>query len=144
MAKDTNLPPFISSQSEVFGKSMFPGGYGDSLMSMYRLNVELITTSQKIAMETAQTLMALNQQYQKRVYDQMNELIKSNISKGPFEEKTTSQANVAKNAVEMMSEHAHEISSLLVDSNKKLSENLHKSLKEGLEESKNAARKTTE
>lgn len=143
MTKNTETP-FIFGGEDLFDKSMFPGAYGESLMSLYKLNYDLLTTTQQIAMETAQTLIALNQQYQQRVYNQMNELIQYNMSKSPLEEKTSYHARAAQDAVDLMSSHAMGISSLLVDSNKKLSDTVQKGFKEGLDETISAVKKAKE
>ena len=138
MAKETNIPPFMEDS---FKKFKLPGVDMETLLSSYQKNMELINTTQKIATETTQSVMELQKQYFKKVFDQWNEEVKTNISKTSLDEKTAYKAETAKTAVDETIQHVRDVNSLIAKSNEKIIDSIQTRFKEGLDESAALAKK---
>jgi phasin family protein len=143
MASASNIHPNMNEGLNFFKQFKFPGAYMETLVAMQQLNTGLLNETQQIAMETTKSVMDLEQQFMKNAFDQWNEEVKYNISKAPLEEKTTHQAEVAKDAVSQISEHANKLSSILTQSNEKFNETLQKHIKMGMEESSNLSKRSS-
>jgi len=141
MTKETNIPPFGEEGLGSFKNFKFPGVDMETLLASYQRNMELMNTTQRIGAETVQSVMELQNQYLKRVFDQWNEQIKYGFSKSPLEEKTTRQAENAKATVDKTIEHVRDVNSIVAKSNEKIIQSVQKRFKEGLDESLNLAKK---
>ena len=105
MAKETNVPPFseegfkLFQQFNPFKQFKVPGMDMKSLMSNYQRNIELINATQQVVAEATKSVMELQSEYMKKVFDQWNAQIKYCCSKAPLEEKMAQEAEGAKKAV---------------------------------------------
>lgn len=142
MAKGTNIPPFIEEGLSSFKQFKFPGVDMETLLSSHQRNMELIATTQQIAAESTKSIMELQNEYLKKVFDQWNEQVKCCCSKAPMEEKTTDQAKAAKAVVNEAVEHTQEFNSIIAKSIEKIGQSVQKRMKEGLEESVNLVKKS--
>lgn len=142
MAKETHIPPFMEEGLNPFKHFKFPGADIENLMTMYQKNIELMSSAQEIATETTKSVMELQRQYMKRAFDQWNDQVKSYCSKTPLQEKASSHADAAKEAVNQTLEHIQEVNSIIAKSNEQINKSIQKRFKEGLDESLNMAKKT--
>jgi phasin family protein len=114
------------------------------LAASYRRNLDLMNTAQQITAETTKSIMQLQTQYMKHVFDQLSEQAKHNLSMTSFEEKSAHQSETTKVTLDQAIEHGREVHSLLSKANEKLIETVQKRFKEGMDESAAMAKKTKE
>ncbi len=136
MANDTNLPPFMKKGFDSFKDFKYPGLNMEVFLEGYQRNIELISATMKIATETTESLMELQNKYIQKAFEQWNEEIKYSMSKAPLDEKTSHQTEVAKSTVDDAIKHAQDVSSILVKTNEKIVESVQTRFKEGQEEVK--------
>jgi len=147
MAKETNVPPFgeegfkLFQQFNPFKKFQAPGMDMGILMQNYQRNIELMNATQQVVAEATKSIMELQSEYMKKVFDQWNEQAKYCCSKAPLEEKTAQQAMVAKKAVNQTIEHTQELNAIVTKSNENIMDSIQKRFKEGVDESLNITKK---
>lgn len=141
MAKETNIPPFMEEGFCSFKQFKFPGADMETLLSTYQKNMELMNAAQKITTETTQSVMDLQKQYFKSVFDQWNDEIKNSFSKAPSEEKTAHQAETAKAAVDQTIKHVRDVNAIIAKSNETIIESMQNHFKKSLNESSDLAKK---
>ncbi|HUX80675.1 MAG TPA: phasin family protein [Alphaproteobacteria bacterium] len=150
MAKETNIPPFGNAEAnpfkqfDAFKQFKFPGLDLETLLLNYQKNMELMNSTQQVAVEATKSIMKLQNDYFKKVFDQWNEQVKCCCSKTPLEDKTTRQAEVTKAALDQAVEHTQGLTSIVAKSNEKIVDSVQKRIKEGLDESLNLAKKSRE
>ena len=144
MAKETNIPPFMEEGFCSFKQFKFPGADMETLLSTYQRNMELMNAAQKTTTETTQTVMDLQKQYFKSLFDQWNDEIKNSFSKAPADQKTAHQAEAAKAAVDQTIKHVRDVNAIIAKSNETIIESMQKHFKESLNESSNLAKKSKE
>lgn len=143
MAKETNIPPFgeeglkLFQQVNPFKQFKAPGMDMGFLMSNYQRNIELINATQQVVAEATKSIMKLQSEYMKKVFDQWNAQVKDCCSQIPLEEKTAHQAEAAKTAVNQTIAHTQELNAIVAKSNEKIIDSVQKRFKEGLDESLN-------
>ncbi|MBA3814294.1 MAG: phasin family protein [Alphaproteobacteria bacterium] len=142
MSKETYSSPFWGENFKGFKDNKFPWLDTDLILSGYRRNMTLITTTQQIAAETTKAVMQLQAQYMKDVFEQLSEQTKKNISAASPEERVAHQSEKAKTAVDQAIEHGRNVNAIITKSNEKIIENVQKRFKEGVDESASLARKT--
>jgi phasin family protein len=148
MAKETNIPPFSEDafnpfkQFNLFKQFKFPGLDLETLLSNYQRNMELMNSTQQVVVDATKSIMELQNEYIKKVFDQWNEQLKYCCSKAPLEEKTTRQAETTKAALDQAVEHTQGLTSIVAKSNEKIIDSVQKRIKEGLDESLNLAKKS--
>ena len=72
MAKEKNIPPFGNEEAnpyKQFNQFKLPGGGLETLVMSYQKNMDLLTTNQKLAVESAKSIFDLQRAYFKRRYD---------------------------------------------------------------------------
>lgn len=143
MSKKSNVPPFFGQEFGSFKGLEFPGINMETLLSSYQKNMELMNATQKIATETAQTLMEIQNQYAQKVFGQVNQQAKHALSKAPLEEKTTHQAEVAKTTVDELIKHLRTTNTIIAQSNEQIIESIQKRFKESLDESSELVKKSS-
>ncbi len=141
MAKGTNIPPLGEKGFNYFNPFKFPGINMEIFLRSYQNNMEFLNASQQIAIETTKSLIEIQNQYVKKLFNQWNEQVKTRPFQSPLHEKTAFPAEAAKEAVEQTLEHLGELNSILVKSNEKMNESIKKRFKEGLDESLNVVEK---
>jgi phasin family protein len=142
MTKKSSLPPFFGQEFASFKPFEFPGVNMETLLSSYQKNMELMNATQKIATETAQTLMEIQNQYVQKVVGQMNQQAKHTFSKAPLEEKATHQAEVAKTTVDELIRHLRTTNAIIAQSNEQIIESIQRRFKESLDESSEFVKKS--
>lgn len=147
MAKDTNIPPFgeeglkLFQQFNPFKQFKAPGMDMGVLMSNYQRNMELISATQQVVAEATKSIMELQSEYMKKVFDQWNTQVKDRCSKSPLEEKTAHQAEAAETAVKQTIAHTQALNAIVTKSNEQIIDSVQKRFKEGLDESMNITKK---
>ena len=141
MTKETNIPPFMEEALKSFKQFNFTGTDIEDLMSMYKKNIELMNSTQQVAIEATKAMMDLQRSYVQRAMEQWNEQLKATSRQGPTSEKTTSQVEATKDAVTETLEHIQELNSIIAKSNEKIKDSFQKRIKESLDETVNLANK---
>ncbi|MBY0293436.1 MAG: TIGR01841 family phasin [Alphaproteobacteria bacterium] len=144
MAKETNIPPFMEEGFRSFKQFKFPGADMETLLSTHQRNMELMNAAQKITTETTQTVMDLQKQYFKSIFDQWNDEVKNSFSKAPSEEKTAHQTETAKAAIDQTIKHVRDVNDIIAKSNETIIESIQKHFKESLNNSADLAKKSKE
>lgn len=143
MAQKSNIPPFFGQEFGSFKPFEFPGINMETLLSGYQKNMELMNATQKIATETAQTLIEIQNQYAQKVFGHLNQHAKHTLSKAPLEEKATHQAEATKTTVNELVKHLRTTNSIIAQSNEQIIESIQKRFKESLEESSELVKKSS-
>lgn len=147
MVKETNIPSFGEGAFNPFKafnpykQFKFPGFDLETLLANYQRNVELMNSTQKIVVEATKSIMELQNDYMKTVFDQWNDQVKSCCSQSPFEEKTAHQTEAAKEALNRTIEHIQGVDSIIAKSNERIMDSVQKRVKEGLDESLKMSKK---
>jgi len=141
MSKESNIPPFVEEGLNSFKQFKFPNFNMDAFIGMYQKNLELMNKNQQIAVETAQSILELQNQYLKNAFDLWGEQAKKFCSKASLEEKTSSHAEATKETVDKTMEHFQNLNTIIAKSNEVINDSIQKRFKEGLEESANLAKK---
>ncbi|EKE09306.1 MAG: phasin [uncultured bacterium] len=144
MAKEKNIPPFGEGLFNPFKGMNNPVFDMKTLTANYQQNIELMNSTQKIAVEATQSIMALQNQYLKNIFEQWNKGMKNCLSQIPLEEKMTCQSESTKVMVDKTVEHARDINAIIEKSNEKVVESLQKHFKKGLDESADVTKKMKE
>lgn len=144
MAKEENIPPFGERLFNPFKGMNYPAFDMKTLTSSCQKNIELMNSNQKIVAEATQSIMALQNQYLKTIFEQGNKGMKNCLSQAPLEEKMTCQSEVTKAMVDKTVEHARDINSIIEKSNENMIESIQTHFKEGLDESADIAQKMKE
>jgi len=141
MTKDTHIPQFMEEAMKSFKQFSVPITDMETLMTMYKKNIELMNSTQQIAIEATKEMMDLQRSYMQKALDQWNEQIKETTTKGPLEEKATDQTKSTQDAVSQTIDHIQELNSIIAKSSEKINETFQKRFKETLGESLDAAKK---
>ncbi|MBL8676972.1 MAG: phasin family protein [Alphaproteobacteria bacterium] len=141
MRKDTNIPPFGEEVFSVFKQFKLPGIDVEALAASHQKNMELLASTQKKAVESTNSIIALQNKYLKKVFDQWNEQVKHNCTKTSFEEKAACHAKVTKEISDKALEHTKEINTIIVKSNEKIIDSIQKHFQESFNESLNLVKK---
>ena len=143
MSKETNTNPFWNDTFKGFKDNKLPWFDTELMLSSYRRNMNLITTTQQIAAETTKAVIQLQAQYMKDVFEQLSDQSKQNITTFSPEEKVVQQSEKTKTAFDQAIEHAKNVNSIIATSNEKIIENVQQRFKEGVDESTSLAKKAT-
>lgn len=141
MNKDTNVPPFGEELFNAFKEFKVPGINIEDLVASHQKNMELLTSTQKKAVESTNSIVELQNKYLKRAFDQWNEQLKHNCTKPSFEEKAACHAQAAKEMSDRALEHMNDINTIIVKSNEKIIDSIQKHFQESLDESLNLVKK---
>lgn len=137
MTKEKNMPPFMEEGLNTFKKFKYPGIDMEALQACSQKNMELISTAQKIATETTQSVMELQNQYIKSTFEQWNEHMKQGLSKAPLADKMAYPSEAAQAMMANTIKHAQAVNSVITKSNEILLESIQQRFQEGLDESIN-------
>lgn len=142
MSKETHTNPFWNEHGMGLKGTKLPWLDPELMMTNYRRNVDLMNTTQQIAAETTKAVMQLQSQYVKDVFEQFGEQTKRNMSTGSPEEKATRQTETTRATFDQTVDHARTLNAIIAKSGEKIIENVQKHLKESLDDSATAAKKT--
>jgi hypothetical protein len=113
----------------------------ESLIDGYKRNLELMNTTQQIAVEATKSMIQLQTQYMKQAFDQLSAQARTNCDVTAHEKKATpSQMGIT--GVDQVVEQATKINTLLSKSNEKIISNIQKSFKEGFQKAEVAQKAT--
>lgn len=142
MSKDTYSNPFWGDHFKGLKDPKLPWLDTELMLASYRRNMNLINTTQQIAVETTKAVMQIQAQYMKDVFEQISEQTKQNVSTISPEDRAFKQSESTKAVVDQAIEHARNVNTLIAKSNEKIIENVQKRFKEGVDESTALAKKT--
>lgn len=142
MSKETHTNPFWNEHYMGLKGTKLPWLDPEVIMANYRRNVDLMNTTQQIAAETTKAVMQLQAQYIKDVFEQFSEQTKRNMSASSPEEKATRQTETTKETFDQTIDHARTLNAIIAKSGEKIMENVQKHLKESLDDSAAAVKKT--
>ncbi len=142
MTKETFTPPFWEDTMNTFKNTKSPWLDMETFMSNYHRNMELLNSTQQIIGESTKSVMQLQTQYMKNVFDQMSEQTKHCLATEALETKTEHPTERAKATVDQAIAHARDLNTVITKSNEKIIENFQNRFKEGVEESANLSKKT--
>ncbi len=141
MSKDTNVPPFGEELFSAFKQFKVPGIDMEALVASHQKNMDLLTSTQKKAVESTNSIIELQNNYLKKAFDQWNEQLTHNCTKTSFEEKATCHAQATKEMSERALEHMKEINTIIVKSNEKVIDSIQKHFQESFNDSLNLVKK---
>jgi phasin family protein len=141
MTKETYTPPFWEDTMNTFKNTKTPWVDMETLMTNYRRNMDLINSTQQIVGEATKSVLQLQTQYVKNVFDQMSEQTKHSLATEALEAKTEPHTERAKATVDQAIAHAREVNTVIAKSNEKIIENFQNRFKESVDESASLAKK---
>ena len=141
MAKDSKLPPFFGKDFNANKSFEFPGINLETLLTSYQKNMEMMNETQKIAKETAQSLMEIQKEYVQKLMAQATKKTKKMAEKAPLEAKNVFEAETTKATVNEIVEHLRSTNSIITKSNEKIIESIQRRFKEVLNESSDLIKK---
>ena len=128
---DSQLPPFLE---ETLKSMKMPSENIETILEIYKRNIELMNTTQQIAMEATNTILELQRKHFQRAMDQWNEQMKSPTSMNPAKVKIDDAADATKNHLNKTLDHINEVNAVVEKSNKKIKDSFEKRLKESVNE----------
>jgi hypothetical protein len=137
MTKDTNIPPFMEESMKAFKDFKFPGNNMQDMMAMYKKNIELMNTTQQIAIEATKAMMELQRNFMQSAFEEWSDQMKTAASKGSFDD----PAQKAKKAMDDTVEHMKELNTIVEKSNEKIKDSFQKRIKESIDETTNLGKK---
>jgi len=139
---ESNAASFWDESTKAFSKARFPWFNNERFMENYRRQTEIMNTTQQIIIESSKSILQLQMQFMKQLFDQLGEQTKHNLSSTSGEEKVAQNVQHTRANFDKAIENAHEINATIAKSNDKIIDTLHRHINESLEESIAAAKKT--
>ncbi len=130
MTMDTQFPPFLE---ETLKSLNLPAGNVEAILEIYKKNIELMNTTQQIAIEATNTILELQQKHIQRAIEQWNDQVKS-ANRDPADIKIEDTAKATKDKLNETLEHINEVNAVVEKSNKKIKDSFQKRLKESVDE----------
>jgi len=125
LSKYMDMSKFMESFKGFSTPMAVPGVDLSSMMESQRRNVEALTSANKMAFESAQTLAKRQQEIMRQTMDEMQGVAKDMMATGSTEDKVAQQAEVFQKMLETGLKHMKELSDIVAGSNKEMFDLMH-------------------
>lgn len=108
-----------------------------ALVENHKKNLKVLNEANKKAAEVMKSVSALQSQFAKQTFEDLNTMMRGMMTKKPGEPvNPLAHAETIKNSFQRAIDHAHHVSSLLSKSGKEIHATMHERMEEGKEEVK--------